>query len=336
MTGEATVTLAHGSGGRSYHQLVEEVFLPAFDNPFLRELNDSAICPVAGSRLAMTTDSFVVRPRFFPGGDLGRLAVCGTVNDLAMSGAQPLYLTCAMILEAGLPFRELRQICASMAAAAEEAGVAIVTGDTKVVEKGACDGVYLNTAGIGIFPDCSQPLPQRLQPGDALLVSGDLGDHGMAVMAAREGFAFTPEIESDVAPLNGLVKALLAAVPDTHALRDATRGGLAAVVNEWAEANGLDLHLQQDALPVRQQIRAACELLGLDPLYVANEGKLVAAVPVGHAQAALAALQAHPLGRRAALIGSVGQAGGRVTIDTPYGARRFVDMPAGELLPRIC
>lgn len=332
----AVVTLAHGSGGRLYHQLVEEVFLPAFDNPLLRELNDSAVCPVAGERIAMTTDSFVVRPRFFPGGDLGRLAVCGTVNDLAVSGAQPLYLTCAMILAAGLPMDELSRLCRSMAAAAAEAGVRIVTGDTKVVEKNACDGVFINTAGVGIFPAQRKPLPQCLAEGDAILVSGSIGDHGMAVMAAREGLDFTPALESDVTPLNSLIDALLAAAPDTRALRDATRGGLAAVVNEWAAASRLDVSLTQDALPVRAPVAAACELLGLDPLHVANEGKFVAAVPQEQAEAALAALRGHALGRDAAVIGRVGAAGGRVTVDTPYGTQRFVDMPEGELLPRIC
>jgi len=330
------ITMAHGSGGRLYRQLVEEVFLPAFDNKYLRQLTDAAVVGCGGLQAALTTDSFVVRPRFFPGGDIGRLSVCGTVNDLSMSGAVARYLTVGMILEAGLPLEELRRICFSMAAAAEEAGVYLVTGDTKVVERGAGDGVYINTAGLGLFPAGRSPLPQRLAAGDAILISGALGDHGLAVMAARENLGFDPPLISDVAPLNSLVEALLAAVPDVHALRDPTRGGIAAALNEWAAAAGKDILLEEGALPVAQPVRAAAALLGLDPLYVANEGKLLAAVPSAQAEAALAALRSHALGRNAAIIGQVGEGGGLVSLRTAYGAERLIDMPEGDQLPRIC
>ena len=286
------VTLAHGEGGRLYRELVEQVFLPAFDNPIINDLGDSALCPNYGERLAMTTDSFVVRPRFFPGGDIGHLAVCGTVNDLAVSGATPLYLTCSMILEAGLPLAELRRVCASMADAARLAGVRIVTGDTKVVEKGACDGLFINTAGVGLFQ--REPLAQRVLPGDAILVSGNVGDHGLAVLSARESLSFDPPLASDAAPLNGLIDCLLTAVPQVHALRDATRGGLAAVVNEWADAGGVAITLEEAAVPVDRRVRSACQLLGLDPLLSANEGKVVAALPESCAERALAALREHP------------------------------------------
>lgn len=328
------ITLAHGEGGRLYRELVEQVFLPAFDNPVLTQLGDSAVCPSFGERLALTTDSFVVRPRFFPGGDIGRLAVSGTVNDLAVSGARPLYLTCAMILEAGLPIAELRRICDSMAAAAHDAGVAIVTGDTKVVEKGACDGVYINTAGVGLFR--REPLPQKIRPGDVILVSGSVGDHGLAVLAAREKLDFQPQIQSDAAPLNGLIDALLQAVPQTCALRDATRGGLAAVVNEWAESSGVTVAVEESAVPVQPQVRSACQLLGLDPLHAANEGKVVAAVPERFAQAALAALRSHPLGKNAAVIGRAEGGPARAVLVTSIGARRILALPEGEQLPRIC
>ena len=328
------ITLAHGDGGRLYRELVEQVFLPAFANDTLNELGDSAVCPAWGDRLALTTDSFVVRPRFFPGGDIGHLAVCGTVNDLAVSGATPLYLTCGMILEAGLPLDELRRICASMAAAAADAGVRIVTGDTKVVEKGACDGVFINTAGVGLFK--REPLSQKVKPGDAILVSGNVGDHGLAVLAAREGLAFDPPLASDAAPLNGLIDCLLEAAPETRALRDATRGGLAAVVNEWAAASGVTIALEEAAVPVDRQVRAACQLLGLDPLLSANEGKIVAAVPEEKAEAALAALKRHPLGQNAALIGRAEAGRPLVTLTTTIGARRILDLPEGEQLPRIC
>ncbi|MBR2783638.1 MAG: hydrogenase expression/formation protein HypE [Firmicutes bacterium] len=329
------ITLAHGDGGLLYRELVEQVFLPAFADPVLERMDDSAVCPAFGDRLALTTDSFVVRPRFFPGGDIGRLAVSGTVNDLAVSGAQPLYLTCGMILEAGLSVEELRRICASMAAAAREAGVRIVTGDTKVVEKGACDGIFINTAGVGLFR--REPLPQRVRPGDAILVSGSVGDHGLAVLAAREKLSFEPQLTSDAAPLNGLIETLLQAVPETHALRDATRGGVAAVANEWAEACGVSIVLTEDAVPVDRRVRSACQLLGLDPLLAANEGKVVIAVPESCADTALAALKTHPLGRDAAMIGRAETAERpAVSLLTAIGSRRLLTLPEGEQLPRIC
>lgn len=331
------ISLAHGGGGKSYHCLVREIFVPAFDNPYLRELNDSAVMEVAGGPIAMTTDSYVVKPRFFPGGDIGRLAVCGTVNDLAMSGAEPKYITCGMIIEAGFPREELERICASMAAAAAEAGVLIVSGDTKVVEKGSCDGIYINTAGVGVFPAGRPPLPQRVLPGDAILVSGTIGDHGMAVLAAREQLDFSPPLISDVAPLHGLARALMAAVPELHALRDATRGGVAGVAHEWAEASGRDIVLDEVALPVNPAVRAACELLGLDPLYVANEGKLLAAVPAASAEKALRTLQEQPAGRDAAIIGTVEvNTNGILCIITKFSSRRFLLVPDGEQIPRIC
>lgn len=328
------ITLAHGEGGRLYRELVEQVFVPAFDNPALRRLGDSALCANYGGRLALTTDSFVVRPRFFPGGDIGRLAVCGTVNDLAVSGAEPMYLTCAMILEAGLSIAELARVCASMAAAAGEAGVSIVTGDTKVVEKGSGDGIFINTAGVGLFR--RQPLTQRIEPGDVILVSGSVGEHGLAVLAAREELGFQPPLCSDAAPLNGLIDCLLQAVPETHALRDATRGGLAAVVNEWAASCGLTVEIDEAAVPVGPQVRSACRLLGLDPLFSANEGKVAAAVPEAKAAAALAAWKKHPLGKEAAVIGRAEAGPPRAVLVTAIGTRRLLLLPEGEQLPRIC
>ncbi len=330
------ITMAHGSGGRLYHQLVEQVFLTAFDNDYLRALTDSAVLDCGAGQVALTTDSFVVRPRFFPGGDIGRLAVCGTVNDLAMSGAEAKYLTVGMILEAGLPLAELREICCSMAQAAREAGVLLVTGDTKVVEKGAGDGIYINTAGLGYFSPAGPPLPQRLETGNLILVSGNLGDHGLAIMAARENLDFDPPLRSDAAPLNGLVRTLRRAATGLCALRDPTRGGAAAALNEWAAASGLDILLDETALPVSGPVRAAAALLGLDPLYVANEGKLLAAVPPEQGEAALAALRGHPLGRDAAIIGRVCPGEGLVSLSTAYGVPRLIDMPEGDLLPRIC
>ena len=329
------ISLQHGSGGRSYHELVERVFVPAFDNDVLRELNDSALCNMVHERIAFTTDSFVVKPLFFPGGDIGRLAVCGTVNDLAMSGAAPRYLSCGMIIEAGFPVDELAKISASMAAAAKEAGVAIVTGDTKVVEKGSCDGIFINTAGVGVL--LKAPPVQRLKAGDAIIVSGPIAQHGLAILAARNDLDFTPELMSDAAPLNGLVDVLLKAVPTVHALRDATRGGVAAVLNEWCEASSLSIVVQEDQIPLTNQTKAACELLGIDPLYVANEGKFVAAVPADDADAAVAAMRQHPLGNGAGIIGYAdADPIARVSLNTIYGTRRIIDMPDGEQLPRIC
>lgn len=333
---EEQITLAHGGGGRLYHQLVEEIFLPAFDNPHLRALTDSALCPCSGGTLAMTTDSYVVRPRFFPGGDVGRLAVCGTVNDLTMSGATPAYLTVGMILEAGLSIAELKHICCSMAVAAKEAGVWIVTGDTKVVEKGRGDGIYINTAGVGLFSTAQKPFSQKVSAGDKILVSGTVGDHGLCVLAARENIDFDPPLQSDVAPLQGLAAMVREAVPEIHAMRDPTRGGLAAVANEWA-GQGLSIAIDEEAVPVSASVRAAGELLGIDPLYVANEGKLVLAVRGEDVQQALEALREHPLGRDAAVIGEVrADHLGKAYVETRYGSSRLLDMPYAEQLPRIC
>lgn len=334
---EDIVSLKHGAGGQAYHRLVRDVFLPAFDNSFLRELGDSAVMMTADGHIAMTTDSYVVQPRIFPGGDIGRLAVCGTVNDLAMSGAEPKYLTCGMIIEAGFPLADLKHIVASMAAAAQEAGVYIVSGDTKVVEKGACDGLYINTAGVGMFSPGLPPLSQRIMPGDAIIVSGNIGDHGIAVLAARQGLDFSPPLVSDAAPLNVLVHALRIAAPGLHALRDATRGGVAGVVQEWAAASGHDVLLDEEALPIADSVGAACALLGLDPLYLANEGKLLAAVPEEQATAALNALHAQPAAVNASVIGRVEEnAGGRAVLRTRFGVQRLLAMPEGEQIPRIC
>lgn len=333
---EDIITMAHGSGGAAYQRLVTDVFLPAFANNMLSPLGDAAVCAASGTKLAFTTDSFVVRPRFFPGGDIGRLAVCGTVNDIAMSGAAPAYLSVGMILEAGLPIAELRLIVESMALAAREADVAIVTGDTKVVEAGSCDGIFINTAGVGLFT--REPLGVCPRLGDMILVSGGLAEHGLAVLAARQGFDFQPPLASDVAPLASLAACLLEAAPQTSCLRDPTRGGVAATMHEWAHSAGFTIIVEEEHLPVKQAVSAACALLGLDPLYVANEGKLLAAVPENQAQAALAALRSHPLGREAAIIGRVGQAqtGMPVLLRTAYGGERLLDIPRGELLPRIC
>lgn len=331
------IVMGHGGGGTLSAELVEHVFKPAFSNAALDRMSDSAVVHVPAGRLAYSTDSFVVRPLFFPGGSIGALAVHGTVNDLAMSGATPLHLSAGFILEEGFPMASLGQIVADMAAAARAAGVTIVTGDTKVVERGRGDGVYINTSGIGVIADGVHVAPQRAQPGDAILLSGSLGDHGMAIMSVREGLAFETTIESDCASLHTLVAALLAAVPDVHVLRDPTRGGLASALNEIAGEARVGMVVREDAVPVKPQVRSACELLGLDPYFVANEGKLVAIVPGHAAQSALAALRAHPLGRDAAIIGEVTDAHPGMLIGrTGIGASRVITMQIGEQLPRIC
>jgi hydrogenase expression/formation protein HypE len=337
-----TVTLAHGGGGKAMKDLIDDVFVRAFDNPLLAPLDDQARFDLAdlarrGDRLAFTTDSFVVDPLVFPGGDIGRLAVCGTVNDLAVGGAVPLYLSCAAIVEEGVTIDLLRQIAVSMAATAREAGVAIVTGDTKVVTKGACDKLFLTTTGLGVIRDGLDLGADRARAGDAVLVNGLLGDHGAAILCARGDMALETPIESDCAPLHGLIAALLAAAPGVRFLRDPTRGGLATVLNEIAEAAQTSIEIDESATPIREEVKAFCEILGLDPLYLANEGKIVAIAPPEEAEAALAAMRAHPLGRRAAIVGRV-QSGepGRVTMRTVFGGRRIVDMLVGEQLPRIC
>ncbi|MBW7880306.1 MAG: hydrogenase expression/formation protein HypE [Chloroflexi bacterium] len=331
------IILGHGGGGKLSSELVEHVFLPAFHNDALQHLGDSAVLRIGGQRLAMSTDSFVVRPLFFPGGSIGELAINGTVNDLAMSGATPLYLSAGFIVEEGLPIVTLGVIVERMAAAARAAGVELVTGDTKVVDRGHGDGLYINTTGIGVIPAGADIAPQNARPGDVVIVSGSLGDHGMAVMSVREGLAFETQIVSDSAPLNGLVAALLNVTPRIHVLRDPTRGGAASSLNEIAKASQIGIVLDERAIPVRPAVRAACELLGMDPLYVANEGKLIAILPREDADAALTALRAHPLGTEAAIIGQVVERHpGVVVAKTGIGGTRVVDMQIGEQLPRIC
>ncbi len=336
------IVLGHGSGGQMMAELIEHLFAPAFDPEGRGPLTDAAevelpaeLC--AGGRLAYTTDTFVVSPLFFPGGDIGSLAVHGTVNDLAMMGAQPLYLTAGFVLEEGLPMETLGLIVQSMAAAARAAGVRVVAGDTKVVERGHGDGVYINTSGIGVIPAGRALSPSAVQPGDCLLVSGPLGAHGVAIMSQRSGLQFETEIVSDAAPLHGLAAALLAASPSARVLRDLTRGGLAAAANEIARDARVGLELDERAVPVEPGVAAACEMLGLDPLHVANEGKLLAIVPAAEAKAALASLVGHPLGRGAALVGEATAAHPAVVVGrTAIGGRRVIDLLAGELLPRIC
>jgi len=331
------VLLGHGSGGKLSAELVQQVFLPEFSNPALARLDDQAILTVNGCRLAFTTDSFVVKPLFFPGGDIGSLAVHGTVNDLAMGGAQPLFLSAAFILEEGLPFEVLRRVVRSMKQAAEAAGVQVVTGDTKVVEKGSCDNIFINTTGIGLVPDGVEMSADRARPGDKVLLSGAIGEHGIAILAQREGLQFESSIESDSAALHTLVAAMLEVTRDIRCMRDPTRGGLSSTLNEIAAQSRIGIELDERAIPVREDVKGACELLGLDPLYVANEGKLVAIVKPEAADDVLAAMQNHPLGRQARVIGSVTHNNaGLVTMRTTLGTSRIVDMLAGDQLPRIC
>jgi hydrogenase expression/formation protein HypE len=339
---DTTITLAHGAGGRAMHELIDALIVPAFANARLAALEDQARIGLAGlgehgDRLAFTTDSHVVKPLFFPGGDIGRLAVCGTVNDLAMAGARPLYLSCALVMEEGLPVAELERVIASMAASAREAGVEVVTGDTKVVERGAADRLFVNTAGIGVIPRGVQLAAARARAGDCIVVSGTLGDHATAILIARNELALASDIESDCAPLHDLVRAMLAAAPGLRCLRDATRGGVATVLNEFAVAAQVGMRVHEDALPVRDAVRGASELLGLDVLYLANEGKLVAVVPAGECDALVAAMRGHPAGRDAVAIGEVLPApAGSVVLVTRFGGERRVDMLVGEQLPRIC
>lgn len=335
------VDMNHGAGGRASAQLIEELFARAFDNPALREGNDGAVLPAppAGHRLVLATDAHVISPLFFPGGDIGALSVHGTVNDVAMMGAQPLYLSASFILEEGLPLADLKRIVDSMAAAAREAGVAIVTGDTKVVEQGHGDGVFISTTGAGWLPPGRRLGGDQARPGDVVLVSGPIGDHGVAVLSQRESLEFETAIVSDSAALNGLTAAMLAAVPEgsVRVLRDPTRGGLATTLNEITRQSGTGITLDEAAIPVRAQVEAACELLGLDPLYVACEGRLVAICAPDVADKLLAAMQAHPLGQQAARIGLVTDDPHRfVQMETRFGGRRVVDWLSGEQLPRIC
>ena len=335
LTQTEEILLGHGSGGKLTAQLIERVILPAFQNPLLAPIDDQAVVPLNGSRLAFTTDSYVVTPIFFPGGDIGELAVNGTVNDLAVGGAAPLALSLAFILEEGLPLADLRRVVDSVRRAAERAGVQIVTGDTKVVGRGSGDKVFINTSGIGVVPSGIDLSSRHVRPGDAVLLSGPIGDHGVAILSMREGLEFAGEIASDTAPLHDLVATALGACPRIHAMRDPTRGGVAAV--EIASRQHLGIEVDERAIPVRDAVRGACELLGLDPLLVANEGKLVAFVPEADADHTLAALRSHPLGRDASRIGRVTAAHpGVVLLRTPIGGDRILDLPFGEALPRIC
>jgi hydrogenase expression/formation protein HypE len=332
-----TILLAHGSGGLKMRDLIEEVFLGQFHDEILLRLEDAATLPVDSARIAMSTDTYTVSPLFFPGGDIGRLAVCGTVNDVATSGATPLYMSVGFVLEEGLAVDELKRVLVSMAESAREAGVRIVTGDTKVVERGHGDGMYVNTAGVGALPDGVELSGASCRVGDRILISGTLGDHGIAVVSKREGLTFETDIVTDAAPLNALVAAVLEAAPDTRCFRDPTRGGLASTLNELASASGVTMEVDEASVPVNAQVRGACEMLGYDVFQVANEGKMVVVVPGEQADAALEAMRGAPYGEHAAVIGDVTDAAaGRVYVRTEFGAKRIMDMLVGEQLPRIC
>jgi hydrogenase expression/formation protein HypE len=334
--------MSHGSGGKAMRALIEDVFVRAFDNPLLGAMEDQAVTPLAGlaeygDRLAFTTDTYVVDPLFFPGGDIGTLAVHGTVNDLAVGGARPMFLSAAFILEEGLPLGDLKRIVASMRSACAEAGVSLVTGDTKVVDRGKGDGVFIATSGIGMVPEGINLSIAAARPGDRILVSGTLGDHGIAIMSVREGIEFETVLESDSAPLCDLTRVMLDACPSIRCMRDPTRGGVSSAMNELADGSRVGVRLDENAIPVRPEVQAACAMLGLDPLYVANEGKLVAVVPPEHAERLLDVMRGHPLGRDAAIIGTiVDEHAGMVVMRTVIGGDRVVTMLTGEQLPRIC
>lgn len=340
MEKDTEVRLGHGSGGVMMKRLIDEVFLDAFSDEAALPGDDAGVVPLGAGRIAMSTDTFVVTPQFFPGGNIGRLAVCGTVNDVATSGAEVKYLSCGFVLEEGYPLDDLRRIARTMADTAREAGVAIVTGDTKVVERGHADGVFINTAGVGLVPEGVSLSGRNCRPGDKVLLSGTIGDHGIAVMSLREGISFQTTLETDAAPLNRMVAAVLAAAPRARAFRDPTRGGLASTLNEFAEASGVDIVVDEASVPVRDEVRGACEMLGYDVFQVANEGKMVAVVPAEEAEAALAAMRADTYGGNAAIIGEVREPSRlgeqRVVLRTPYGSSRILDMLVGEQLPRIC
>lgn len=339
---DETVLLGHGSGGTMMKRIIDEVFFEAYADEELLEGNDAASlpAPVAGERIAYSTDSFVVTPHFFPGGDIGRLAVCGTVNDVATSGAVPKYLSCGFILEEGFPVADLKRICKSMAEMAKEAGVHIVTGDTKVVNRGHGDGVFINTSGIGFIPEGVNLSGAFCKPGDKVLVTGTMGDHGITIMSCREELSFNADIQTDAAPLNHLIAEVIAAAPDTRCFRDPTRGGLASTLNELAAQSGVDFIVEEGAVPVKDAVLGACEMLGYDVYQVANEGKMVCVVPAEQAEAALAAMRANKYGADAAIIGEVVETpeerDPRVSIRTGFGALRIMDMLVGEQLPRIC
>ena len=330
------ILLAHGSGGRLSHDLISKVLAPAVMNPVLARMDDSAVLDLSG-RLAFTTDSYVVSPIFFPGGDIGRLAVCGTVNDLSMSGARPLYISLALIIEEGLDIDDLRRIMESVREAAAEAGVQVVAGDTKVVDRGKADRLFINTAGIGLIEGGADISGSNARPGDKIILSGGIGEHGMAVMSQREGLHFSLPVASDCAPLNHLVAAMMAVSSNIHSLRDPTRGGLASTLNEFAKQSDVGIVIEEDKIPVHDGVRGFCELLGLDPLYIANEGKLVAAVVESDAAGVLSAMRENKYARQAVVIGEVTDGHrGRVVMKTRMGSSRIVDMPVGEILPRIC
>jgi hydrogenase expression/formation protein HypE len=339
---EETITLAHGSGGKAMRDLIDDVFVNSFDNPILAQLEDQATIDLAalvaqGDRLAFTTDSYVVDPLFFSGGNIGMLAVNGTVNDLAVSGAKPLYLSCSFILEEGLPIQTLRQVVTSMKTAADDAGVTIVTGDTKVVQRGAADKLFINTAGVGVIRAGIACGAHRIQVGDAVIINGELGNHGAAILIARGELALDTEIPSDCQPLNHLVATILEACPEIRAMRDLTRGGLATVLNEFAQSARVGIQMNESSIPVRKEVQGICELLGLDPLYLANEGKLVAIAPAAAADAVVSAMRSHPAGRDSRILGHVvATSPGKVILQTRFGSQRIVDMLVGEQLPRIC
>lgn len=333
-----TVLMAHGSGGTMMRDIIEQLFFEAYAGDTLRRGDDAATLDIAGGRVAFSTDTFVVTPHFFPGGDIGHLAVCGTVNDVATSGATPRYLSCGFVLEEGYPLDDLRRVCASMAATAKEAGVEIVTGDTKVVNRGHGDGIYINTAGIGELREGIDLSASHIRPGDKVLISGSIGDHGIAIISTREELSFSTQIESDAAPLNHLITAVLNACPagSVRAFRDPTRGGLASTLNEFASTAHVDIRVDEDEVPVHDQVRGACEMLGYDVFQVANEGKMVCVCAPEAADAALAAMRADKYGAEAAIIGEVLEGDGRVYLRTSFGSERILDMLVGEQLPRIC
>lgn len=338
---DETVLLGHGSGGSMMKRIIDQVFFEAYAGEELLTGDDAAClaAPKSG-RIAFSTDSFVVTPQFFPGGDIGRLAVCGTVNDVATSGAIPQYLSCGFILEEGYPIEDLKRICASMAEMAKEAGVCIVTGDTKVVNRGHGDGVFINTSGVGFIPEGIELSGAYCKPGDKILVSGTLGDHGITIMSCREELGFQADLQTDAAPLNHLIQAVLTAAPATRCFRDPTRGGLASTLNELADQSQVDFVIEEDAVPVKDVVRGACEMLGYDIFQVANEGKMVCVVPADQADAALGAMRANKYGKDAAIIGDVvekpGNRDARVSLHTSFGSLRIMDMLVGEQLPRIC
>lgn len=333
----SSIKLAHGSGGRLCNALISDLFFPAFSNPVLNQAHDGALLTIDSKHLAFSTDSFVVNPYFFPGGNIGELAINGTVNDIAMCGAIPQFISAAFILEEGLPMSHLKAIVKSMAAAAQSAQVKIVTGDTKVVERGSGDGIFINTTGIGMINHQQQISPDNAQPGDVIITNGYIGDHGIAILSQREGLSFETTIQSDTAALHTLVASILNASANIHVLRDPTRGGIAGTLNEIAQASQVEMRLKEYEIPMRDSVRAACDLLGLDPLIIANEGKLVVIVPEADSAAVLKAMQQHPLGTESAIIGQVlNKNAGKVTLETGIGSLRVVEMPLGEQLPRIC